>query len=819
MFKSYLTTAFRHLMRERIYSLINIAGLAVGFACFILILLFVRDELSYDRFFADSDRIYRLVMTLNIPGRDPMRGASVMPPAADFLKADFGEIEQVARLSRQRAVIGRGEYLNSEYLFHADPGLFEIFDLPFVTGDAESALSEPNTVVLTQSAARKYFGDDDPFGQTLIIDNEHTFRVTGVLADLPSATHLTFEILTSFESASNKLDADARDDWFSGGAYTYVLLASGSKSAPTHDHLEAFLDRHAPRIQGMPFTAVDLYDLEFEPITDIHLESGRQLELKPGGDARVVYAFSVIASLVLAMAIINFVNLTTARATQRAREVALRKVVGATRRQLVIQFLGEAAVLTLLALVMAVALGELLLPWYNSLLGRSLSLNVAGDPAVILGLGLIAALAALGGGAYPSFYLARLRTGDFIRGAYGGTSQGQKWFRSLLVVAQFSISIGLMTATAVVYLQSEYGGNIYPGFDSSGLIVLQGNESDDAGLSTDVLRNELLRDPRVLGVTTSTTVPGDPNEGITAVRIAGAPEAELLTATHIVVGHQFFETYRIPVLAGRPFGPDFGASESSEATGAAPNMEAPVVLNKSAVRRFGLGAPADAIGKVIDMPVSDEASIKLTVVGVVGDVHLKSLRHQITPVMFTHGLGGQRFVTVRIAESDIVGALAGIDQVWKALRPGVPVRQEFLDARLRSLYEGDRGLATALAVFSVLGTVISSLGLLGLATFSAARRTREIGLRKILGATVPKIVRLLLWDFGRPVLLANLVAIPVVFVIMRNWLDGFAYRIDLSPTIFLGAGALTLLIAWVTVAWQAARSAATRPAAALRHQG
>ncbi|HWK54774.1 MAG TPA: FtsX-like permease family protein, partial [Hyphomicrobiales bacterium] len=601
--------------------------------------------------------------------------------------------------------------------------------------------------------------------------------------------------------------------------HTYARLAPGADIDTVSATFPAFIDRHVPPGIGQP-RASQSTGIAAMNIRDIHLHSTRQNELREPGSMATVLALTTIAVGIVLIACFNFMNLSTARSILRGREVGIRKTIGAQRRQLIMQFFGESLGMALAATGVAIVLVELTLPAFAAFSGKMLEFDVWGNASLQGALVLLVLVVGIGAGFYPALCLSAFKPAQVLKHRIGfGVKDAV--FRNLLVVLQFSISIALVAATAVVLLQMRYVGNFDPGFDKEQVVVLNGSPSLGLTERWNVLRGELLRMPNVAGVTASNLAPGRENLVGTMVRIEGAPVDEAVMFFTLIVDYGFFETYRIDLLAGRRFNQDFPGDALP--SGSAREKQANVILNESAAREFGW-SPEQAIGQLVMTGLDGEGAthIRGSVVGVVADSNFESLHHDVKPQLFLLGQQGPRpdfsAASVRITGEDLAGTLARIDSAWKAVIPEFPVSRHFLSDDFEALYQDDARLGQIFSSFAALAILVACLGLFGLATFNAQRRVKEIGIRKVMGSSVWSIVLLLTNDYSRLVLLANLIAWPVAYAAMERWLENFAYRIDLTPLVFIGSGAIALCIAWVTIGGTAAKAASAKPVLALRYE-
>lgn len=832
MYRNYLATALRNLVKQPLYAAINIGGLAVGLAACLLILLFVRDEVSYDRWLPNAERIANLEITFVVPGREPISLAQTPGPARAALEAHFSsDVVRAVRIYQPREPVRVGDRQFSEQMNYADPELFEVFDLPMVDGERESALTANDTVIISRRTAAKYFGDEPAIGKVMTVDKGRDLRVAGVFEDLPRNTHLELDLIARFDPERYKDQPSIAEMWTGGNVHTYVLFRSPEAMARVAEDLPGMVKQRA--VLDLPgFEDADvsqLLRLELMPVLDIHLHADKPGYREPGGDIAAVYAFSAIAGLILLMACINFVNLATARSMKRAREVAVRKVVGATRLQIIGQHLGEALVTAALAMVLALALAELALGPYNAFLNKEMSLDLLADPALVaMALGLVVLVGVLGG-LYPAVYLSRFRPARVLKANQSGAS-GSPRLRNALVLFQFAISIALIVATAVVFLQTRYARTIDLGFQSGSRLVVDDLPDMPTPEARATLKTEVSGLPGVRGAALSSDTP--PLEGLenTLLFRTPVPDDERLIIETLYVDVDFFGLYGVMPLAGRLFSADFPGDERVVPEDPKAEATESIIVNERFLTRLGLRTPQEAIGKVlwdlVDIAQDTGNPGRLgraTIVGVVPDMYLRSLRTEVTPLLYYVRKGPRGFgkLTVQIEpgrEQEVQAAIAG---VWSRLAPGVPLATSFVADDLAAQYDAEEQRAQMFAAFAVLAVLIACLGLFGLASFAAERRTKEIGLRKVMGASVTDIVGLLVWQFSRPVLLANLIAWPVAFLLMSRWLGGFRYAIDLTSPLVLagvfgGAALVAVAIAWATVAGHASRVARASPIHALR---
>ncbi|MBL8643677.1 MAG: ABC transporter permease [Rhodospirillaceae bacterium] len=825
MLRNYFTVAVRGLFRNKLYSIINIFGLAVGLASCLLILMFVRDELSYDAWIPNADRIYQVNTRFDIPGRNPMFAIASPGPVKAALEKDFTAIETAVTLVESRPVIQKGNDVFYDEVVLTDSTFFDVFELPLTAGEKATALSDKTAILLSESMAKKYFGTASPLGEVLTMTFNYgarDMRVTGVFKDLPHNTHLKIDFLAALNREEFAKMPWVLDSWTSVNSYNYIKLKPGTDIAPIRADLSAFEARNIPdtSIGGRDFKTADFLELTLVNLTDVHLKSKGLGGFKDKGDATVVTTFSAVALMILLIACINFTNLATARASLRAREVALRKVLGAHRGQLIVQFLGESVLLSVVALAVALALVAAVLPMYGDFLDRKLSLSFA-DAGLWASMAGLVLLVGVVGGFYPALYLSRFSPARILKANKSAASQGSGRLRGALVVVQFAISIGLIVCTAVVYGQTQYMRTMDIGFNKTGLLAISGLRRDAVKDMSDTLRDEFMRIPGVAAVTRANEAPADGDESNNVIEIPGQVSTQPLVIGMMSVDYNFFDVFQIPVIAGRALSQEFGADDMNGKPEELAERGGNAVINRHALKLLGLTNPADAVGRQVSMGVGGEGSTQrmlVTIVGVVENVRYDTARAEIRPIMFRYRTRDFNYAFLRVkgVEPGQINDAAG--RIWRDLAPSQPYNAEFIETKLSNQYNADEARGQMFAAFAGLAVIIACLGLYGLASFTADRRTKEIGIRKVLGAKVRDIVRILAWDFSKPVLVANIIAWPAAWWLMRDWLNSFETQIALSPVVFVAAGLGALAIALATVALHTMRVARANPIHALRYE-
>lgn len=822
MLKNWVLIAIRNLLRHRLYTAINVVGLAVGLASCLLIMLHVRDELSYDAWVPDADRIVRVHTSYEFPGRSPfhtVRSAGRMMDA--FTTAYPEQVEAAARLIPYDTSVLRDGTAIAQTVTYADPAALSIFGLTFLEGDAATALADPSSLILTQSAARKYFGDADPIGRTLTLccigPDRYDHRVTAVIADLPRATHLKVEMLAPIVPQRLAGFPQVLDTWTSVNVFTYLKLRRADDLVRLVADNPDFIDRMIPNKNSSVRTSDGMQQF-FMPIRDIRLHAKQQAgdigDMKPAGDAGLVAALSMVALLIMALGCVNFTNMAIARSSLRGREVAVRKVLGARRRSLVAQFLAEGAVLVGLSILVALVLMEGALPAFNAVTGKDLSIPLV-DPlflSALLGLSLLVTLL---GGAYPALYLSGFQPARILKGEDAADGGGAR-LRQLLVVLQFAVAIGLSIITLVVYRQTLFATNAELGFDRQHVLALRNLGGAGFQSTREAVMEQVRRLPGVTDVALSSDVPTDNNENNTIFTLEGSGEPGQVI-NYQSLGDGFLELYKVAPVAGRLFNPAFG-TDLIHKPAEGETARASALINLAAARLLGIADPADAVGRTLKTRILDNMPVDLTIVGVIPDVRFRSLKYGLQPTVMFQVDGLYDTMSIRFDGRDPSALLSQVQSLWARMINDRPFNAAFVEDMIAAQYNEERVQATVFASFSGLAILVACLGLYGLSGFAARRRTKEIGLRKVFGATVAQIVALLVWQFSRPVMIANILAWPVAWWLLRGWLDGFEQRVALSPAYFVAAGLTALIIAWITVAGHAAATAMAPPIKALRRE-
>lgn len=829
MWRNYLTVGVRALAKNRTYSVINIVGLAIGMAACLMILLFVRYELSYDDWLPGAADTYQFQTWYHSRDTgDDMKLQMSSYVAGERIKKDFPQVlAKVYMLGASQVMIKDGQPTSLDNFYHTDGDLLNVLSLPLARGSRD-ALAGMNSVVLSQSEARKHFGTDDVVGKTLTLlsqGSNHDYRITGVLRDLPRNSHLKIAGLAhvDFTGLMSK-QPSFLTSWGSQGGWVYLRLRPGSDPAAITAQFPAWKIRNMPPTTDG--TAVgEGNDFKLVNVRDVHIGEAQEASLTPGNDRGTIATFAVVALLILGMAVVNFINLSTSRASQRAREVALRKVLGARRSQLVAQFLGESVLIASLAMVIALALVELLMPMFAAFLNADLGLTYFGANGIALPVVVLVLMVGLLGGLYPAFFLSRFEPAAVLKANRSAAeTPGSGRLRNILVVGQFAVSIGLIICTATIYAQTVYARAVDPGYQRGNILQVDNVNRQSLVGKTAGLIDAIRRIDGVEVVGRSNIGVATDNRWGTGYRVPGRSRA--VEMGNYLVDKDFKRALGLTMVAGRWFDDTREADDSTLPFPSDPVAEKAqvargvnVVVNELGARQLGYANPADIVGKTFKASLlpNNDTELPATVIGVTRDARFRSIRQPLEPLGFQKTREGQQLMLIRY-HGDPRVIRARVEAAWKSVTRDVPFEAKFSEDIIQDLYRAEDARAKTFAGFAFLSVIVGCLGLFGLAAFTAERRTKEIGIRKVLGARTRDIVRLLVWQFSRPVIVANLVAWPVAWWLMRDWLNSFDDRITLGLLPFVAAGGLALLIAVVTVAGHAVRVARANPIHALRYE-
>ncbi len=808
MLYNYVKIAYRSLLKHKFTSLINIAGLAIGFTCCLLIVAYILNEVSYDRTNPRSADIYRVTRTFHSDkGVTSLKLSSVAPPFGPLLVSEYPDIEKMTRMLGLGSMAFRfGEKIfTEEDAFAADENFFDFFTTDIVSGDRKSALAEPGTIMLSEEVAKKYFGNENPLNQLIKLDNRLNLKVTGVYKALPANTHIHPRLLVSFSTLRNPDvygEERLRTNWGNNAFRTYIMLPKNYPAASLEKKFPFFIDKHLASVYDTD-RASQFTTLGLQKLTDIHLHSKTDDEVEPNGDITRVYIFAAIALFILLIACINYMNLATARSVLRAKEIGIRKVSGANKAELVAQFLTESVLLTLIALALAAGLTILGLPLMNRLSGLELSFTPLLKPNILLPVLLVPVLVGLISGLYPALFMSAFQPIKTLKGLFK-IKGGNVSFRQVLVVTQFSISIILIISTAIVFQQLNYMQQTNLGYDRSQVVVV--GVSGGVNDNYESFRQQLLQNPAIEEAGRSSRVPtGRLLDSQGAGMIQGDSAAPSpVDIKFLAADEKFIPTYNIKMAAGRNFSKEYGTDTSA------------FILNETAARNLGYEPVAGLVGKSMSY-----GGLSGRVIGIMGDFHFESMHQKIVPLVVTMPVAngtGARNVSIRISGKNVPAAIKHIETVYKRFNPDVPFEYSFIDERYQSLYESELRQGSIFFVFAALAIFIACLGLFGLSAFAITQRMKEIGVRKVLGASVSSIVRLLSRDFLKLVAIAALIAFPIAWFAMDNWLQDFAYRVQVGWWIFVVAGVVAALVAVLTISIQAIKAAIANPVKSLRSE-
>lgn len=802
MIKHFMKIAWRNLLRRKIYSVINITGLTAGMACCLLITIYIQHELSYDKYHAKGDRIYRVTHAF----RNVQRGETLPPPTpeqfqvwgcapvAPALLADFPAIEKVVQFTSPIDLLlqNGNTRIQQSNLYFIDSTAFDIFSWKMLHGNPHTALTAPNSIVLTRSTAQKYFGNTPALGKPLQVNNKETFVVTGVMEDVPPNSQFRFEGLVSMSTFRN-WRAEVFDWWGYVDFYTYFLLKENSSISSITAQIPEFLERHKTD-KG--------YTIAFEKLGDAYLHSAAQRQPGPTGSVTNIYIFALIAAFILVIACINFMNLSTARSMERAKEVGVRKVLGALHSGLIRQFLAESVIISLVATVIAVVIAQLTLPIIGQLSGKDFSNIKIFSWNMFAWILLFTIITGLFAGIYPAWFLSRFKTIFVLKGVFQSTGQGIA-LRRMLVVFQFTLSMALIAGTGIIFSQLNHLRSHELGFRKDQMLVIDFGNDEQVQKSIEVIKKALKDHPAVNSVAASRAVPGEflPN----AYTEIQAPDGHMANNDPLIyeIDFDFIPHFQIPMAAGRAYSRDFPADSAGS-----------LVINEAAAHMFGYANPKDIIGKKFK-----QWGREGTVIGVVKDFNFRSLHLPVEPLTLRYGypwaLGR---ISLLVKPDNIQQTIAELKKIWDSHEPQRPFLYHFLDESFSRQYEADAHFGKIFSLFSGLAILIACLGLFGLATFTAEQRTKEIGIRKVLGSSVAGIVALMSKDFIKLVAIAIVIAIPLTWWSMNKWLNDFAYRITIGPGIFIAAAFIAIIIAMITISWQSLRAALANPVKALRNE-
>ena len=806
MIRNFFKIAWRNLLRYKAFSFINIFGLAIGIACCILVSLFILDELSFDKYHKDSDRIYRVVKDFVNDDGSKLPDATTPPAVAIAIQKEIPEIEHTTRVfpgwgAKFYVRYGEKRFIE-ENLYRADSSIFDVLTFKFLQGDSKTALKDPNAVILTETIAKKYFGNENPIGKTLEINTWDPKQVTAVIKDMPDNSHFKLDLLLPLVFVNNNGSrVDINSDWGWYNFYTYMKLKPQTNIATIDKKIRDVFKKHEPENNNYFYS---------QAVTGIHLTSNLKWELRPNSDKSYIYIFGTVALFLLLIACINYVNLTTARSSLRAKEIGIRKVSGAVKSSLIRQFLAESILIALLAVLVALLLTQLLLPSINNITGKQLSLIPGGDYFILLAVVVFAIVIGLIAGLYPAIYLSSFEPIKVLKGEKFVGLRGFN-LRKILVVTQFAISIALIIGTIIVVQQIRFIQNTKLGLDKDHVIMV--NDVGYMNRSEIIkVKNDLLQIPGVKKVAGTDGIVGGQN-WTNGMSLKGSENGQLVN--FLTIDNDYLDALNIEIKEGRGFSQQFLSDTLNDGIpGTTERLAGGVILNETAVK--DLGIPSPAVGKQIEWGTDEDTSWYLQVVGVVKDFHFTSMKNQIKPFAFVSNPNRQWYFTIKLDGSNMNQTLGKIKNVWDQNVKARPFQYFFLDDTYSKLYQSEQNFKRIFFYITAIAIFIACLGLFGLSSFITEQRTKEIGIRKVLGASVSGIVSMLSKDFVKLVLIASVIAFPLAWWAMHKWLEDFVYRINIGWWVFVLAAIAALLIALITISFQAIRAAIANPVKSLR---
>lgn len=806
MIKNYFKLAFRNIRKHKFTSFINLSGLTIGLTCCLLITTYILDELSYDRFNKNADNIYRVTRTFYASdGSLSLKLSTIAPPFGYYMPTDFPEIEKMTRLLSNGSTPMRydDKKFTEKNVFLADENFFDVFSVKVLKGNPKNALYDPYSVMLTEEAAKKYFGDADPMNKIIRFNSQADLKVTGVYQALPSNAHLHPDMLISFSTLRDSAiygEENLRTNWGNNSFFTYLLLPKNYDAKGMEARFPAFIDKHMDHKYYSGQNPSKYTTLGLQKLTDIHLYSHTDYEAEPNGDIKRIYVFSAIAFFILLIACINYMNLSTARSAMRAREIGIRKVIGARKKELIFQFLGESVLMCSIAILLAIVFTRLSLPLLNTVSGKTISIGILANWKFILALLITPIIVGVASGIYPALFMSSFQPVKTLKGLFKAKGSNIS-FRKVLVVTQFSISIILIITTMIVYQQLNYMQKKSLGFDKEKIVTM--NYSNEVSKQYDAFRTALLQQSAFKDITRSSRIPtGRLLDNMGASTLSGDSLVPVnVDIKYVATDFDFASTFGIPVKSGRFFQRDFGTDTAS------------FVINESTVKALNW-KEKEAVGKDLSY-----GGIKGKVIGVLNDFHFESMHQSIVPMIFLLLPSNREYynnMSLKIAGNNVDAAMGKLESTWRKYFPETPFDYTFLDENFDKLYQSEQRQATLFTSFACIAIFIACLGLLGLSAFAISQRIKEIGVRKVLGASTNSIVSLLSGDFLKLVGIAAVFAFPVAWYAMNNWLKDFAYRTSIHWWVFIIAGLLAAIVAFVTVSFQAIKAAVSNPVKNLR---
>ncbi|WDE09280.1 ABC transporter permease [Thalassomonas viridans] len=804
MFINFLTILYRRLLLDPVYSLVNILGLTIGLSCFVLVMLYINDELSYDRFWQNTESIYRVETDMSLSGnRQQVHYDRTYPAVAPLIENRLDQLQSAARLTTRKFLVSHEQNNFYERVRFVDPAFFNIFDLKFISGDRDTALLTLDTIVLNESTATKYFGQRDAVGQYVLLDGKHKLRVTGVVKDIPANSHLDLGLVTNLRTLEKMYGGDVLRHWRFNSMYTYVLLD------PHSDVEQASFSLNELVANNSPERLMKKVSLSLNPLADIHLKNSEF------GVFNILVVLGSMSFLILTMACINTINITTAKSTERKKEVGVRKALGSSRLELFNQFMFESFLLAIISLALAIGLVHLLLPWFGQVTNKALAFDFtdAGLLLQILGLSVLTGLLS---GVYPALVMSKFKPIDILKSNIH-FGLGALGLRTSLVIFQFVIAIIMCIGSYFVYLQMNHIKNTNLGFNKENILILGNMNWTDIKPYFNTLQTELLQHPDIKSASGSLTVPGREFNRIGSFYVEGSSMEEAsISLNRMAIDYDFFKTYEIELLAGRYFSRDYGSDlvHSQKESAGKPTYN--VIINEMAMQKFGWQQADQAIGKKL-LSSDGRWTFDSRVVGVVSDFHILAGHGAISPYIFIVAPGASGYMSVKVSGNNLTDTIEYIDDTWKKVIPQYPIVRSFLDDDLSDSFSQWEKNSQLLLALSIVAVIIAAVGSFGLSAFNLKSRNKEISMRKVVGATAYDLVKLLTWDFSKPLLIANAIAWPVTFFLLRAWLADFAYRVDINLLAFVVTGIASLLFTWLVVSYHTVKVARTNPARIFKH--
>lgn len=800
MINNYIIIAVRNLIRQKAYTIINVSGLAIGFAAFILIVLHVAHEFSFDRFHKNAENIYRVCINGRISG-DVFNVAVCAPPTGEAMVRDMPGVMKSVRIHRESQSVlfatGEDKFYEDGMIF-ADSTFFDVFSFEMIEGNPETALDEPFNLVLTEEIAKKHFPDGDAFGKTMTANDKSVYRITGIVKDVPGNSHFTFSMIAPYSTYVKISGRRPNDDWGSLNVHTYVLLSNGTDPKNVESKFPELLKKNMGEL-----TEVESIKFEpfLQPLTSIHLHSNLMAEIGPTSDISNVYAFLAIAVFIILIACINFMNLSTARSMKRAKEVGLRKVVGADRRQLISQFIGESLILSFIGLILGLILVELALPAFNRIFDYKQGLVLFTHGYEIVFLALLAIVAGILAGSYPAFYLSAFQPVKVLKGNFSNKAKKSS-VRNVLVVVQFSISVFLIISTGFIYSQMTFVRNKKLGFDKEQMMVIP-MRGERLRENSSAIKNELKNLSCIAGISMSQFIPGRDMNGMGYIPEGVDEKTPWIIFTNIV-DYDYVKTMGMEIVKGRDFSKEFATDSNA------------VIINETLLKKLGWEEPLNK--KITGFHF--DSTFTLHIIGVVRDFHFRSLHDAIEPCMMYIGSQNKSNLNIRIHKGNLTNNIDAIREKWEETESSFPFDYFLLDKDLDNLYRSESRTGEIFMAFTFIAVFIACLGLFGLASYNAEQRTREIGIRKALGSSVQQIALMMSRQFTLWIILANIIACPLAYYFIDHWLGNFAYSIEVMQNwhIFLVSGLATLFLAILTVLYQAVKAAMTDPVYAIKYE-